>query len=69
MPNSDSAGSKGFISFGDLAAQITGLCPAGVAVLANAADVSTSTMINAARGDGWRNRGQAHDQADLPPEL
>ena len=47
MPNSDSAGSKGFISFGDLATEFTGLCPAGVAVLADAAGVSTSTMINA----------------------
>ena len=41
------AGSKGFISFGDLATEFTGLCPAGVDVLADAAGVSTSTMINA----------------------
>jgi hypothetical protein len=41
------SGSNGFVSFGDLAAEITGLCPAGVDVLADAAGVSTSTLINA----------------------
>ena len=41
------AGSQGFTSFGDLATQITGLCPAGVEVLADAAEVTTGTMIHA----------------------
>ena len=41
------AGSQGFASFGDLAAEITGLCPAGVEVLADAAGVTTGTMIHA----------------------
>jgi hypothetical protein len=48
-PNGDAgrAGSKGFVPFGVLAAQITGLCPAGVEVLADAAGVTTGTLINA----------------------
>jgi hypothetical protein len=41
------AGSQGFVSFGDLAAEITGLCPAGVEILAGAAGVTTGTLINA----------------------
>jgi hypothetical protein len=40
------AGSNGFATFGALAFQFTGLCPAGVAVLADAAGVSTTTTIN-----------------------
>jgi hypothetical protein len=48
-PNADAgrAGSNGFVAFGTLAAQITGLCPAGVQVLADAAGVELDTMINA----------------------
>ena len=47
-PNGDAgrAGSKGFVPFGVLAGQITGLCPAGVQVLADAAGVTTGTLIN-----------------------
>jgi hypothetical protein len=41
------SGSKGFASFGDLATEFTGLCPAGVEVLAEAGGVTTSTLINA----------------------
>jgi hypothetical protein len=41
------AGSQGFAPFGVLAAEITGLCPAGVEVLAEAAGVTTGTMIHA----------------------
>ena len=48
-PNGDGgrAGSNGFVSFGVIAAAETGLCPAGVQVLADAAGVTTSTLINA----------------------
>jgi hypothetical protein len=48
-PNGDAgrAGSKGFVPFGVVAAEATGLCPAGVQVLADAAGVTTSTLINA----------------------
>jgi hypothetical protein len=38
--------SNGFVSFGDLATEFTGLCPAGVQVLADAAGVSVATPIN-----------------------
>lgn len=41
------AGSNGFATFGELAFQFTGLCDAGIAVLADAAGVSTTTTINA----------------------
>lgn len=41
------AGSAGWVSFGDLAREFTGLCPAGIQVLADAAGVKTSTLINA----------------------
>lgn len=40
-------GSNGFVTFGELAAQFTGLCPAGIAVLADAAGVAVDTPINA----------------------
>ena len=48
-PNGDAGrgGSHGFVPFGVLAGQITGLCPAGVQVLADAADVELGTLINA----------------------
>ena len=45
--NAGRAGSNGFVPFGTLAAQITGLCPAGVQVLADAAGVELGTLINA----------------------
>lgn len=41
------AGSNGFVTFGELAAEITGLCSAGVEVLADAAGISTTTNIHA----------------------
>lgn len=41
------AGSNGWATFGDLAFQFTGLCPAGIQVLADAGGVSTTTLINA----------------------
>ena len=41
------AGSQGFATFGDLAAEFTGLCPAGVEILADAAGVTTGTTIHA----------------------
>jgi hypothetical protein len=40
-------GSNGFMKFGDLAEMITGLCPEGVEMLADAAKVSVDTPINA----------------------
>jgi hypothetical protein len=40
------AGSANWLAFGDLAAEVTGLCPAGVEVLADAAGVTTDTLIN-----------------------
>ena len=40
------AGSANWIAFGDLAAEITGLCPAGIDILADAAGVTTATMIH-----------------------
>ena len=48
-PNADAgrAGSSGFVAFGTLAAEFTGLCPAGVQVLADAAGVELGTLINA----------------------
>ena len=39
------AGSSGWATFAELAAQETGLCPAGIAVLADAAGVSVDTTI------------------------
>lgn len=41
------AGSQGYVSFGALAAEFTGLCPAGIDVLAAAGGVTTDTLINA----------------------
>lgn len=40
------AGSANWVSFGDLAAEITGLCPAGIEILAEAGGVTTATLIN-----------------------
>ncbi|HEX6247078.1 MAG TPA: hypothetical protein VFZ64_04350 [Nocardioidaceae bacterium] len=39
-------GSNGFATFSELATEFTGLCPAGVQVLADAAGVSLDTPIN-----------------------
>lgn len=39
--------SNAYTSFGDLAAEVTGLCPAGVQVLADAAGVTVDTPIHA----------------------
>jgi hypothetical protein len=41
------AGSQGWVSFGDLAAEITGLCDAGIEILADTAGVTTDTAIKA----------------------
>jgi hypothetical protein len=41
------AKSQGFVTFGEVAFEFTGLCPAGIQVLADAADVTTATPINA----------------------
>jgi hypothetical protein len=40
------AGSANWVSFSDLAFQITGLCPEGIEILADAAGATTSTLIN-----------------------
>jgi hypothetical protein len=40
------AGSATWISFGDLAFEFTGLCPAGIEILAEAGGVTTDTLIN-----------------------
>lgn len=40
------AGSANWVSFEALAAEMTGLCPAGVVVLADAAGVDLDAMIN-----------------------
>ena len=39
--------SNAYVSFGDLATEFTGLCPAGVQVLADAAGVTVDTPIHA----------------------
>ena len=39
--------SQGYTSFGALAAEFTGLCPAGIQILANAAGVTVDTPIHA----------------------
>lgn len=41
------AGSQGWVSFYDLALEFTGLCDAGIEVLAEAGGVTTGTLINA----------------------
>ena len=40
------AGSATWVSFGDLAFEFTGLCGAGIEILAEAGGVSTTTLIN-----------------------
>lgn len=40
------AGSANWVSFGDLAYEFTGLCDAGITVLAEAGGVTTDTLIN-----------------------
>lgn len=44
--NAGRAGSHAFVEFGALAFQFTGLCPAGIAILADAAGVEVDTLIN-----------------------
>ena len=48
-PNADAgrAGSNGFVTFGAIATEFTGLCPAGIEVLADAAGIEVGTLINA----------------------
>jgi hypothetical protein len=50
-PNSNAqagrAGSQGFVTFEALATEFTGLCTAGIQVLADAAGVELDTLINA----------------------
>lgn len=58
---SGAGGSKAFVPFGELAEQFTGLCPAGIQVLADATGVSVDTPINtrAVMAGGAEERG--HD--------
>lgn len=55
------ANSNGFVSFEDLAFEFTELCPAGIAVLAEAAGVEPWTAINTrtvmAQGSGGKSKG------------
>jgi hypothetical protein len=41
------AGSSAFVTFGDLALEFTGFCPDGIQILADAAGVTTGTVIHA----------------------
>ena len=52
--------SSGFVSFHDLAAEFTGLCDAGIQVLADAASISVDTPINvhAVMASGAESRGK-----------
>lgn len=54
------AGSNGFATFGEIALQFTGLCPAGVRVLAHAAGVEVGTPINthAVMAGGAQSQGK-----------
>ena len=61
------ANSNGFATFGEVALEFTGLCPAGIQVLANAAGVSVGTPINlhavmagGAAGQGKEAGGISH---------
>ncbi|HEU0288537.1 MAG TPA: hypothetical protein VFR22_15930 [Nocardioidaceae bacterium] len=61
------ANSNGFATFGEVALEFTGLCPAGIQVLANAAGVSVGTPINlhavmagGAAGQGKESGGISH---------
>jgi hypothetical protein len=58
-------GSNGFATFDDLAFEFTGLCPAGIQILADAGGVTTGTTINAhaVRADGTLKKG-----ADASPK-
>jgi hypothetical protein len=46
QPIAGASKSNGFVSFHDLAFQFTGLCDAGIRVLAGAAGISVETPIN-----------------------
>ena len=52
--------SSGFVSFHDLALEFTGLCDAGIQVLADAAGISVATPINmhAVMAGGAESRGK-----------
>ncbi len=52
--------SSSFVSFHDLAAEFTGLCDAGIQVLADAAGISVDTPINvhAVMAGGAQSRGK-----------
>ena len=59
--------SQGFVSFHDLAAEFTGLCDAGIEVLADAAGIAVETPINrhavmarGAQSQGKEARGISH---------
>ena len=58
------ATSNGFMTFAEIAEHETGLCPAGIEVLADAAGVETWTPINAhavmAGGSGGKSKGISH---------
>jgi len=58
------AKSNGFMTFAEIAERETGLCPAGIEVLAAAAGVETWTPINAhtvmAGGSGGKSKGISH---------
>ncbi|WP_175477279.1 hypothetical protein [Ruania alba] len=56
------ADSSAFVTFGELAFEFTGLCPAGIEILAEAGGVSVSTPINmrATMAHGQSNHGIGH---------
>ncbi|MER6975317.1 hypothetical protein ABT304_29940 [Nocardioides sp. NPDC000445] len=58
------ADSEGFVTFHDLAAEFTGLCDAGIEVLADAAGIETWTAINVrtvmAQGADGKSQGIGH---------
>lgn len=58
------ADSEAFVSFHDLAAEFTGLCDAGIEVLADAAAIETWTAINVrtvmTQGADGKSQGICH---------
>jgi hypothetical protein len=63
------AGSSNWVRFDVLAAEITGLCPAGIEILAEAGGVTTDTLINGhglmaggtlRKADGGGNKAISH---------
>jgi hypothetical protein len=55
------AGSANWVSFGDLAFEFTGLCPAGIEILADAGGVTVDTLINShgTMAGGTLRKGEA----------